>query len=103
MRFALGVSLIHIDWRDWIIGLVGAFVSPISGRAMAIPVGYWLDLPAQQYSFLIIFGALPPAVLNYVVAERYQQQSHLVTSIIMLGNLLSIATIPLVLAIVLNR
>ena len=98
MLFALGVRLINIDWTDWKIGLVGAVVSPLSGIAMALPIGYLLELPPLQYTMLIVFGALPPAVLNYMVAERYQQQPRRVASIVMLGNLGSIIVIPLVLA-----
>ena len=101
MLFALGVRLIHIDWKDWKIGLIGAIVSPLSGLAIALPVGYLLQLPPLQYSMLIVFGALPPAVLNYMVAERYNQQPRQVASIVMLGNLASVLIIPLVLAFVL--
>lgn len=98
MLFALGVRLIHIDWKDWKIGLVGAIVSPLSGLIFALPVGYILDLSQTQYTMLIVFSALPPAVLNYMVAERYNQQPRQVASIVMLGNLGSIIVIPLVLA-----
>ena len=101
MLFALGVRLIHIDWKDWKIGLIGAIVSPLSGLAIAIPVGYLLQLTPLQYSMLIVFGALPPAVLNYMVAERFNQQPRQVASIVMLGNMASVLTIPLVLAFVL--
>lgn len=98
MLFALGVRLIHIDWKDWKIGLVGAIVSPVSGLIFAIPIGYLLNLSEMQYAMLIVFSALPPAVLNYMVAERYNQQPRQVASIVMLGNLGSIIVIPLVLA-----
>lgn len=101
MLFSLGVRLIHINWQYWKIGLIGAVVSPLSGLAIAIPAGYLLDLPVQQYSQLILFGALPPAVLNYMIAERYNQQPGLVASIVMLGNLAAVAIIPLVLAFLL--
>ena len=101
MLFALGVRLIHIDWRDWKIGAVGAVISPLSGLIIAIPLGYLLALPAQQQAMLIVFSALPPAVLNYMIAERYNQQPRQVASIVMLGNLSAIVIIPLVLAFVL--
>ncbi|MDJ0832913.1 MAG: AEC family transporter [Gammaproteobacteria bacterium] len=101
MLFALGVRLIHIDWRDWKIGAVGAIISPLSGLIIAIPLGYLLALPAQQQAMLIVFSALPPAVLNYMIAERYNQQPKQVASIVMLGNMSSIVIIPLVLAFVL--
>ncbi len=98
MLFALGVRLIHIDWKDWKIGLVGAIVSPVSGLIFALPIGYLLNLSDIQYAMLIVFSALPPAVLNYMVAERFNQQPRQVASIVMLGNLGSIIVIPLVLA-----
>ncbi len=101
MLFALGVRLIHVDWQDWKIGLIGAIVCPASGLIIAIPIGYLLNLSSQQYAMLIVFGALPPAVLNYMVAEKYQQQPQLVASIVMLGNLAAIVIIPVTLAFVL--
>ncbi len=101
LLFALGVRLIDVDWRDWKIGLVGAIVSPLSGLAIAVPASLLLNLPPQQSALLILFGALPPAVLNYLVAERYQQQPHQVASIVMLGNLAALVVIPLVLAFIL--
>lgn len=101
MLFALGVRLIHIDWKDWKIGLIGAIISPLSGLVFALPVGYFLNLPETQFSMLIVFSALPPAVLNYMVAERYNQQPRQVASIVMLGNLGSVIVIPLVLALIL--
>jgi hypothetical protein len=101
MLFALGVRLIHIDWNDWKIGTIGAFVSPLSGLLIGLPTGYLLQLPAPQYAMLAVFSALPPAVLNYMVAERYNQQPRQVASIVMLGNLGSIIFIPLVLVFVL--
>ncbi len=101
MLFALGVRLIHIDWQDWKTGLIGAIVCPVSGLIIAIPIGYLLNLSSQQYAMLIVFGALPPAVLNYMVAEKYQQQPQLVASIVMLGNLAAIVIIPATLAFVL--
>ena len=50
---------------------------------------------------LMLFGALPPAVLNYMVAERYRQEPDRVASIVLLGNLASLAVIPGVLFFVL--
>ncbi len=101
MLFALGVRLIHINWKDWKIGTIGALVAPLSGLIIAVPLGNWLELPSQQFSMLIVFSALPPAVLNYMIAERYQQQPHLVASIVMLGNMAAILVIPTVLVFVL--
>ncbi|OOZ35757.1 AEC family transporter [Solemya velesiana gill symbiont] len=101
MLFALGVRLIHIDWRAWRIGLVGAILCPLSGLIIAVPLGMVLGLSDLQFAMLVVFGALPPAVLNYMVAERYGQEPQNVASIVMLGNLASVVVIPMVLAFVL--
>ncbi|MET0015137.1 MAG: AEC family transporter [Sedimenticola sp.] len=101
MLFALGVRLIHIDWKAWRIGIVGAVVCPLSGLLIAVPLGMLLGLSGLQYAMLLVFGALPPAVLNYMVAERYGQEPQNVASIVMLGNLASVIVIPAVLAFVL--
>ncbi|MES9936317.1 MAG: AEC family transporter [Sedimenticola sp.] len=101
MLFALGVRLIHIDWKAWRIGIVGAVVCPLSGLLIAVPLGMMLGLSGLQYAMLLVFGALPPAVLNYMVAERYGQEPQNVASIVMLGNLASVIVIPAVLAFVL--
>ena len=51
---------------------------------------------------LLIFGALPPAVLNFVFAERYQQEPAKVASMVMLGNLGALVFIPLALILTLK-
>jgi hypothetical protein len=40
-----------------------------------------------------VFGALPPAVLNYVFAERYRQEPDKVASIVMIGNVADVGFI----------
>ena len=101
MLFALGVRLIHIDWRGWRIGVVGAILCPISGILIALVIGAVLSLDKAQYAMLVVFGALPPAVLNYMLAERFDQEPEQVASIVMIGNLASMAVIPAVLVFVL--
>ena len=101
MLFSLGVRLIHVDWSAWRIGAVGAIVCPLTGLLVGVPIGLLLELSPLHFAMLIVFAALPPAVLNYMVAERFDQEPHQVASIVMLGNLASLITIPLVLAIVL--
>ena len=41
-----------------------------------------------------VFGALPPAVLNFLFAERYKQEPQRVASIVLIGNLMSIGFVP---------
>jgi hypothetical protein len=55
------------------------------------------SLPAEQVPILLLFSILPPAVLNYIVAEQFDQQPQLVASIVLTGNLSSLITIPVIL------
>ena len=102
MLLSLGVRLYEVRWDDWRLGLVGGLVCPLTGLAMAAVLGPLLGLTHMQQGLLIIFGSLPPAVLNFMVAEQFKQEPAKVASIVLIGNVLSAAFIPLGLAIALN-
>ena len=97
MLFALGVRMTGVDLADWRIGTVGALVSPLSGLLVAVPVVKLLSLSEQQAAQLLVFAALPPAVLNFMLAERYGIAPRQVAAIVLLGNMASLAVLPLVL------
>ncbi|WP_368737575.1 AEC family transporter [Oceanospirillum sediminis] len=101
MLFTLGVRLLSVDLSDWRIGLAGAILCPLSGLLVAWLAGFIWSFDSQQWAILLVFSALPPAVLNYMVAEQYNQEPARVASIVLLGNFASILTLPVVLAWVL--
>ena len=101
MLFSLGVRMIAIDFRDWKISLVSAVLCPLSGLLIALPLIHLLPLPAEQQALLILFSVLPPAVLNFMVAERHDQEPHRVASIVLVGNLSSVLVIPAALWLIL--
>jgi predicted permease len=100
MLFALGVRMLDIDFSDWKLGMLGAIACPVSGLLLAWPMIAVMNLPGLQIATLWVFSALPPAVLNYMVAEQYQQEPHKVASLVLLGNLGSLVVLPLVLGAV---
>jgi predicted permease len=101
MLFSLGVRMLSVDLQDWRIGLAGAVVCPLSGLALAWPAALLFDIQGVQYAQLMVFGVLPPAVLNFMLAEKFGESPQAVASIVLLGNLASVVTIPTVLAFVL--
>lgn len=101
MLFALGVRMTGVDLSDWRIGLAGAVLCPLSGLAIAWPLVTLMPLPSMQAAQLIVFAALPPAVLNFMLAERYDIEPRKVAAVVLLGNLASLLVIPAVLLYVL--
>lgn len=94
LLFALGVRLLDVNFRDWKLGAFGAIAGPAAGIASVLLVKPFLTLDPTQYAQLLIFAALPPAVLNVLVAEQYKQEPQRVASIVLLGNLASLVIIP---------
>lgn len=97
MLFSLWVRLLEVNLRDWQLGAFGAFAGPAAGIAAVLLIEPWLSLDNTHYAQLLLFAALPPAVMNVLVAEQYQQEPQRVASIVMLGNVASLLIIPLVL------
>ena len=102
LLFSLGVRLTDSAAKDVRLGLVGAALCPLAGMAIAWTMAPLLGLDDMQAGMLLIFGALPPAVLNYIFAERYRQEPERVASIVMIGNMASLAFIPIALALALR-
>ncbi|GED23839.1 AEC family transporter [Halomonas halmophila] len=103
MLFALGVRMLDIDFSQWRLGLLGAVLCPLSGLLVALPMVLLLDLSGTAAAALWVFAALPPAVLNYLVAEQYRQQPHQVASLVLIGNLGSLLVMPLLLWVVFEQ
>jgi hypothetical protein len=97
LLFSLGVRMISIDFKDWQIGAMGALISPLSGLAIGLLYIQMVSLPNNQVPMLLLFCALPPAVLNFLVAERFNQEPQKVASIVLIANFASILVIPVVL------
>jgi predicted permease len=98
LLFALGTRLTRIDFSEWRIGVLGAILCPLTGVVMVLLVRPFLELTPLQTSLLLVFGALPPAVLNYLVAEQYRQEPGKVASIVLIGNLAGFISLPIALA-----
>lgn len=102
LLFVLGARLVEADFSELRLGLLGALICPLTGMISGAIAAYALQLPPEQFGILVVFGALPPAVLNYVFAERYGQEPHKVASIVFTGNLASLGVLPLALVLVLR-
>lgn len=99
MLFSLGVRLTTLRRDDIPRGLLGAFARPLIGLAVALPLAWAFGLEGNARAQLILFAALPPAVMQFLLAERYRQEPERVAAMILLGNALGVAFVPLALAL----
>jgi predicted permease len=95
MLFALGVRLSAFEPKGLLGSLLGAVARPVIGMALALPLAQALELDALARAQLLLFAALPPAVLQFMLADRYRQEPEKVAGMIMLGNVLALLFVPL--------
>ena len=102
LLFSLGVRMTDVSFGEWKLALGSALLRPLAGMAVASAVIALLGLAGRDAAMLFVFGALPPAVLNFLFAERYKQEPQRVASIVLVGNLATLLFLPLALAWVLD-
>jgi malate permease and related proteins len=99
MLFALGVRLTSLTRSGVALGLVGALARPLVGLAIGLPLAWALGLEGAARGQLLLFAALPPAVIQFMLADRYQQEPEKVAAMILLGNAMAVLFVPLALAL----
>ncbi len=102
LLFSLGVRMTDVSFREWRLATGSALLRPLAGMLIAAGVIQLLGLQGRDAAMLFVFGALPPAVLNFLFAERYRQEPERVASIVLIGNLAALVFLPLALALVLK-
>ncbi|MFQ5697180.1 MAG: AEC family transporter [Myxococcota bacterium] len=100
MQLALGASLATLELRG--LGRPAALGALRLGLGVAVGVGLasLMDLEGVARGVFILDCAMPPAVLNYLLAERYGQRPEEVASLVMSSTLLAFVTLPVLLAFV---
>lgn len=102
MLFALGARLADSRIQSIGFGVFGAVLRPVAGMAIAWAVAWGMDLAPREQGLLLVFGALPPAVINFILAERYRQEPEKVASMVLIGNLAALVFLPIALALTLQ-
>ena len=94
MLLSLGVRMLDVKREDFSSSLLGAAICPLTGLFVAGLLVNWLPMTKEQMGLVFLFGSLPPAVLNFLVADYYQQEPEKVASIVLIGNIASVIFIP---------
>lgn len=94
MLFGLGVRLSQDRVTQVGLALKINLLYLLAG-ALCFPLVVWmLPLTPDWTRLLALSVMLPPAVLNYLLCEQYKVEPKTVASVVLLGNLMSVVTIP---------
>jgi predicted permease len=96
MLISLGYRLHQVESLQWGHALGGALVRIVGGFAAANVAVYLIGAHGVNRQVLLLYGALPAAVINFVLAEKYRQDPGLAASIVVIGTFISVLTIPIV-------
>ena len=102
MLLSLGARLAESEATRWRAGVVGALATPLVRAIAAVVLLQLLPLEDIQRGAFVLFAALPPAVFNYLLADRFGRDPERVASIVMAGHLASLVVLPLALAVALT-
>lgn len=96
MLFALGVRLAGGEMGNLGLAFKVNVSYLLAGAASLLLVAWLLPLTEDWLRLLALSVMLPPAVLNYLLCEQFRCQPDKMASIVLLGNAMSVLTIPLV-------
>ena len=103
MIFALGYKLSEIRLsRIWISFIFGT-LRMLLGFFIGYSIVKFLNLGGIAAKVVILEASMPPAVFNFVLAEKYKKDSRTVASIIMAGTIISFFILPLLISFLLNK
>lgn len=97
MLLSLGAQMTNMKMAGIKVGLISTAQSLFTGAIAFSCIYYFIPLPPMQLKMMVLFTMLPPAVMNYLFAERYKIEATNVASMVLFGNFLSIFTLPMLL------
>lgn len=101
MQLSLGVSLASFELGAIPRSVGLALLRLVLGLAVGAGLAELFGLTGTARGVLILDCSMPVAVLNYLLAEKYQRSPGEVASLVVVSTLLSLVTLPLILAWVL--
>ena len=96
MLISLGYRLHEVESLQWGHALGGALARIGGGFAAANIAVHLIGAEGVNRQVLLLYGALPAAVVNFVLTEKYRQDPALAASIVVISTFISIFTIPVV-------
>ncbi|MFA0570570.1 AEC family transporter [Vibrio gallaecicus] len=102
MLLSLGSQMVNLKLSGVKVGIISTFQSIVTGAVSFTIIYLFIPLPTLHLQMMVLFSMLPPAVMNYLFAERFQVEPSNVASMVLFGNFLSIVTLPVLLLFALS-
>lgn len=102
MLLSLGAQMCNMRLSGLKIGILCTLQSLFTGAIAFAVIYFFIPLPTMQLQMMVLFTMLPPAVMNYLFAERFHIEPTKVASMVLFGNFFSILTLPLLLGFALS-
>jgi len=101
MLVSLGYRLYGMRSLTWGHSIAGALMRVGGGFGAAYATVTLLGIDGLNRQVVLLYGSLPSAVINFMLAEKYGSDPDLAASIILFSTVLSLIAVPLVLWLVL--
>ncbi|WIE04396.1 AEC family transporter [Vibrio fluvialis] len=102
MLLSLGSQMTNMRLAGLRVGLISTAQSLNTGAVAFALIYFFIPLPTMQLQMMVLFTMLPPAVMNYLFAERFHIEPTNVASMVLFGNFLCLFTLPLLLIFALS-
>lgn len=102
MLLSLGAQMCNMRLSGLKVGVFCTLQSLFTGAIAFAVIYFFIPLPTMQLQMMVLFTMLPPAVMNYLFAERFQIEPTKVASMVLFGNFFSLLTLPLLLTFALS-
>ena len=101
MLMALGVSLATLKVRSIPRSVLLSVARLVMGFCIGFAMAEAFGLTGAARGVLILQSSMPVAVMNFLFASRYDRAPEEVAGMIVVSTVISFATLPLLLAVVL--
>jgi malate permease and related proteins len=98
MLLSLGYRLHHTKIQSPLLALVGAALRVGIGFGLAFLIVSLFPIQGATRSVILLSSSMPSAIINFILAQRYERNPEVVASVILASTLLSLLTTPLILA-----
>lgn len=95
MLMSLGALLAGSQIADAKAGVQSSLLIPLLRLLAVFAVLKFIPLQGVERGALILFACLPPAVFNFMLADKFGVQPNKVASVVILGHVFSLILLPL--------